>query len=435
MRFLRYVLCLLLVSILFVATVKAGELEEIKAQIRKLQERVEQLEAERKPEPIPPKSQDSDNSIEDASGEKTPKPLNIFGKSVKLTFYGTLQTDVMHDFQTLGLGDSFINEFITGEIPVRGSEAAQKDNRTGFSVNQSNVNLGLETPTDYGSMKVFTEINLAKNISGGPAFQLYQGYGALGPFLAGKAWSTFTDTSAIPDTLDYEGPQAIPEVRHVMLRWTQPLPRDLSLIFALEEPVAELTLPAGASAVNRVPDVITRLQFEPPWATLNASGLYRRLHGEGGGFDASANGWGLQLGGNIDAFGRDSFQFGALYGHGLGHYIQDTQGYGLDAAPSAPGASDLEAIPAFSGWVGYQHWWTETLRSTATYGYVRLWNNAGQPADTYKRTTYVSANIIWSPWRPVDMGFEYLYGERQTKSAGDGRNSRLQFSVKFNFGK
>ncbi len=55
MRFLRYVLCLLLVSILFVATAKAGELEEIKAQIRKLQERVEQLEAERKQEPIPPK--------------------------------------------------------------------------------------------------------------------------------------------------------------------------------------------------------------------------------------------------------------------------------------------------------------------------------------------------------------------------------------------
>jgi hypothetical protein len=181
---------LLLVSILFAATAKADELEEIKAQIRKLQERVEQLEAERKPESIPPKSQDSDNSIEDASGEKTPKPLNIFGKSVKLTFYGTLQTDVMHDFQALGLEDSFINEFITGEIPVRGSEAAQKDNRTGFSVNQSNVNLGLETPTDYGSMKVFAEINLAKNISGGPAFQLYQGYGALGPFLAGKAWST-----------------------------------------------------------------------------------------------------------------------------------------------------------------------------------------------------------------------------------------------------
>jgi hypothetical protein len=54
MRFLRYVLCFLLVSILFAATAKADELEEIKAQIRKLQERVEQLEAERKPESIPP---------------------------------------------------------------------------------------------------------------------------------------------------------------------------------------------------------------------------------------------------------------------------------------------------------------------------------------------------------------------------------------------
>jgi len=449
MRFLRYVLCLLFVSILFAAAAKADELEEIKAQIRKLQERVEQLEAEREVKPeseqkAGPKSEHKAakkrgkrpkdiNLAEGDAAEKTPKPLDIFGKSVKLTFYGTLQADVMHDFQTLGQ-DKFVNEFITGEIPVRGSEAFLRDNRTGFSINQSNVNIGLETPTDYGSMKVFTEINFEKYTTGGPAFELYQAYGALGPFLAGKAWSTFSNTHSFPNTLDFEGPQAIPEVQQIMLRWTQPLHNDLSLLFALEEPNADLTMPKGASAINTIPDVIASLEFNPSRANIHASGIYRRLQGKGAGFDSAVNGWGLQLNGNIDTFGRDSFQFGTVYGHGIGHYIQDTQGYGLDAAPSAPGASDLEAIPAFGGWVGYQHWWAEALSSSASFGYVRLWNTDGQAADVYRNTTYISTNIIWSPWRAVDVGLEYLYGQRRTKSAGSGYNNRLQFSVKFNFG-
>ena len=458
MRFLKCALWLLFASILFAAVAKADEIEEIKAQIRKLQERVQQLEAERDAErdakqkaereagpkgghkatKKPRKKPKETDLAEDDTGEKTPKPLNVFGKSVKLTFYGTLQADVMHDFQTLG-GDKFVNEFITGEIPVKGSEASLRDNRTGFSVNQSNVNIGLETPTGYGAFRVFTEINFEKYTTGGPAFELYQAYGALGPLLAGKAWSTFSNTDSQPDTLDFEGPNAIPEVQQVMLRWTQPLPNDLSLLFALEQPDADLTLPkwasaAGASAINSIPDMIACLEYKPSWANIQASGLYRRLQGKGAGFDSAVNGWGLQLNGNIDTFGRDSFQFGTVYGRGIGHYIQDTQGYGLDAAPSAPGSSSLEAIPAFSGWVGYQHWWAEALSSTASFGYVRLWNTDGQAADVYRNTTYISANIIWSPWRPVDVGLEYLYGQRRTKSAGSGYNNRLQFSVKFNFG-
>jgi len=482
---MKCALLLLFASVLFAAVAKADEIDEIKAQILKLQERVQQLEAERKAEreaqreaereaqreaereakreaqreakrkaereakqkaereagPIdghkaskkPRKKPKETDLAEDDTGKKTPKPLNVFGKSVKLTFYGTLQADVMHDFQALG-GDEFVNEFITGDIPVKGSKTSPPDNRTGFSVNQSNVNIGLEAPTGYGAFRLFTEINFEKYTTGGPAFELYQAYGALGPLLAGKAWSTFSNIDSQPDTLDFEGPNAIPEVQQVMLRWTQPLPNDLSFLFALEEPNADLTLPAGASAINSIPDMIACLEYKPSWANIQASGLYRRLQGKGDGFDSAVNGWGLQLSGNMDTFGRDSFQLGAVYGRGIGHYIQDTQGYGLDAAPSSPGSSSLEAIPAFGGWVGYQHWWAEALSSSASFGYVRLWNTDGQAADVYRNTTYISANIIWSPWRPVDVGLEYLYGQRRTKSAGSGYNNRLQFSVKFNFG-
>jgi len=389
--------------------VAAEETDATNQEVASLRQRVEQLESERS--------------------------LKIFGQAIQVILHGQLQLDVMHDFNAMGLDPDggFTNEFITGEIPARGTEAAQMTHRTGFSVNASTVFIGFRTHTGWGELEVLSQVNFMGNLTGGPAFQLYQAYGKLGNFLGGKAWSTFTNLASMPNTLDYEGPNAIPEVQAPMMRWDQPLPCDLWLALALEAPRADMKLPTGVSALNQVPDVILRLQYKPKWATIWAAGLYRRLKAKGNGFDDGVNGWGAQLSGSVDTFGRDSVQFGAVYGEGLGAYIQDTQGYGLDAAPTFTGATTLSPIPAFSAWAGYQHFWTGTLQSNASYGYVKLKLTDSQPGDTYKSTTYASLNIIYTPIRFLSVGVEYIYGERLNKDNGYGNDHRVQFSTQVNF--
>lgn len=373
---------------------------------------------------------------ESAENGAPPQALDVFGAKVRVAVSGTVQLDVLLDFDALGLDPDadFTNEFITGEIPVRGTPAAHRTHRTGFSVNQSWLCISLSAPTTWGPLRIVSKVNFMGDTTGGPDLSLYETYGSWGPFMAGWAWSTFFNTDSIPDTLDYEGPNAIPELRTPVVRWTQSLPAHLSVALALEAPDADLTLPAGFRSLDRVPNVIVRLQVQPSRLTAHLAAMYRRLEARGNGVHEAVNGWGVCLSGNLATWGSDSLQFGALGGRALGAYIQDTQGYGLDAAPKAPGSTSLKPIGALTGWLGYQHWWTGRLRSTATGGHVALDNTDGQADNAYKSTTYASMNLIWSPVPPVDVGVEYIYGYRETRSAGCGHDHRVQLSILFNFG-
>jgi hypothetical protein len=361
---------------------------------------------------------------------------------------GTLQLDVMHDFQAVGwpAGSDFLTEFVTGNIPVRGTTSALTTNRTDFSVNQSKFVPYLEAPTAWGTFRVLVKINLMGEAAGGPALNFYYGYAELGPFMAGQYYSTLFCYDSYPDTLDFEGPNAIPVQVHPMLRYTPTLAGDLGLVFALELPDADMTLPGGVNGVDQVPDLIAGLQYQPKWATIRLAGLYRRLKAKGietGGslFNDSADGWGVCLSGNIDTSANDSLQFGGIGGQAIGNYIQDTIGLGLDAAQPYPGAPTVLPITAWGAWAGYQHFWTVNLRSTATYAYVRLSPMTGQqpgagiPAQegVYKNATYASINLVWSPLAPFDVGMEYLYGERNA-TTGYGNDHRLMCTVAYNFG-
>ena len=61
------------------------------------------------------------------------------------------------------------------------------------------------------------------------------------------------------------------------------------------------------------------------------------------------------------------------------------------------------------------------------------------PVGTYQETYWVSANIIWTPWHPMDVGIEYLFGRRTVtqNTAVDGtrsnRDHRLQLTILFKF--
>ena len=177
---------------------------------------------------------------------------------------------------------------------------------------------------------------------------------------------------------------------------------------------------------------------------MELGGLYRRLKAEGTGYDQSIDGWGVTFSGSINTWGDDNFIWGLEYGGALGAYIQDTAGLGLDAAPVSATNSSLKAISAFGAWAAYQHWWSKSLRSSATYGFVRLdsdFDLQPQPAGTgtYKQAQYAAANLIWSPWPPFDVGLEYMFGHRTVtdSTAVDGsttgQNHRLQFTMRWNF--
>ena len=380
---------------------------------------------------------------------EAPAPLEIGGRQVRVGIAGAVQADVIHDFNAVGLkpGGNLEREFITANIPV-GGPAKDFTNRTGFSPNQSFLSGYAETDTPWGPFRVYADVNLFKSATD-TEFQIYKAYGQWGWLKAGLDYSIWLNQAALPDTLDFEGPNAAPEVRFTQASLKIPLrpaseKRDLFFTVGVEDAQGDMTLPTGVTAVDQFPAVVGKLSYEPDWAQIELGGLYRRLKAEGSGYDHSVNGWGVMLSGSIDTWKNDNLILGGLYGNALGAYIQDTAGLGLDAAPSSAADSSLKAIPAFGLWAAYQHWWSPSLRSTATYGFVRLdddfdlWPQTDDTG-TYKQTHYASANLIWSPWPPFDVGIEYLFGHRAVtdRTAVDGsttgQNHRIQFTMRWNF--
>jgi hypothetical protein len=401
-----------------------------------------------KPAPIP-----GDGKPE-KMGIKPPAPLELGGHEVRVGISGAIQADVIHDFNALGLkpSDGQAREFITAYIPV-GGPAATITNRTAFSPNQSYLTGWAETDTPWGPLKVYADVNLFGSMTG-TEFEIYKAYGEWGWLKAGLDYTLWLNQASIPDTLDFEGPNIIPEVRFTQASLKIPLQlnakkRELFFTIGVEDAPGEITLPAKMSSdttvtTDQFPAVIGKLSYEPDWAQIELGGLYRRLRVEGPRYDQSVNGWGVILSGSIDTWKNDSIILGGLYGNALGAYIQDTAGMGLDAAPTSSANPSLKAIPAFGVWAAYQHWWSKSLRSSATYGLVRLdsdfdlWpKSAG--TGTYKQTQYASMNLVWSPWPPFDVGLEYMFGRRTVtdSTAVDGsttgQNHRVQFTMRWNF--
>src|SRR4030095_9008086 len=104
---------------------------------------------------------------------------------------------------------------------------------------------------------------------------------------------------------------------------------------------------------------------------------------------------------------------GIAHGEGIAHYNVDLQGLNDDAALDAQG--HLRALPLTSYYVGYTHFWTDCLRSTAVYSQVDLDSEASQGPFAYRHGQYASINLAYAfPKQNLQIGIEYLYGRKET---------------------
>jgi len=368
------------------------EIAELKAQIRSLQRRVAELEARQ--------------SERDAVGGDEPTSQNVtvgdFPGSLKLPesdlsfkIGGFVKVEFIHDLDFIPSGDTFVQT----QIPVDGTSDAQRSGETRLTARQSRINLDARA-------------------------------------LAGQTWSTFMDISAWPESLGFEGPDVAVFARQAQVRWTQPVTNELTLAVGLEDPSGDFTDPAGgvdsSDALNQWPDLTSHVRLQDSWGHLQLGGLVRQIQFDDGvGQSGDVLGWGVALSGRGYTSGQDNIQFQATYGDGVGRYIQGFIGTGSDAAPSASG--EFEALPAVAAFLSYQHWWTDTLRSSVGGEHGEVDNSAGQPGTAIKNFQGAGVNLVWSIVPRVTVGLQYAWARNEVKDGRDGTARRLQASAQFNF--
>jgi hypothetical protein len=110
---------------------------------------------------------------------------------------------------------------------------------------------------------------------------------------------------------------------------------------------------------------------------------------------------------------------------------------GVNVRKAYDGLVSMQSPHSYGGWIWYQHWWTENLRSTLEVS--GIWNamNTNIAVNTNstnnKLLSIAHANIFWSPVAFIDFGAEYGWGHRLTVSnfRGDAYTIQGEMRVRF----
>jgi hypothetical protein len=347
------------------------------------------------------------------------------------------QLDMMFDNKITPYPDLFI----PAGIPVRGAPFYDSDNQSNLSAKQSVVRMDFRRDTPLGLLKVVYKNNFFG--FGGPDmdYNLQYLYGELEAknysIIAGYFLSAFTDISVFPNTLDYEGPNSFtfkytPQVRYTPVLWRHGEGR-LTLPMSLEKPNADIAVLGDYEPYSRWPDLTLGLRYETPDWHLQWVNLFRDLSVQSAGDDRTrtTEAYATQLTFAAGVFGDDSVQGWASWGKGYANFLQDITGFGLDAAFNT--SFELEAIDAYGYGLGYTHAWSDTLSSSASYGYLKIDPDFNLFLDPSlpESTQYASLNLAWQFSDRAMMGAEWLWGHNRDLTGASGEAQRLQMTFRY----
>ena len=218
--------------------------------------------------------------------------------------------------------------------------------------------------------------------------------------LAGQTWSTFMNTSAIPETADFAGAT----VGLVFIRQGQIRYSSGGFQVSIENPESW----GGDPADDDKPDVVARYNLKGDWGSVSISGLARSLTTASG---DSETAFGASIAGRIKTVGKDDFRFQYHKGE-LGRYI------GVAVAKDVVGEK-VEDMTSYLA--AYRHFWSEDLRSTFLYGY------AESDLSGAERSQW-SVNLFKNLNKELAVGFEV--GEFKMEDA-DVSSNYAQFSFRY----
>jgi hypothetical protein len=235
-----------------------------------------------------------------------------------------------------------------------------------------------------------------------------------------------------------------------MARATFPIFDNLFWAVGIEQPFSDITTNGEGTNVQEVPDFAAHLRYESDYGHVQLSGLVRTIgYQPTGGEVTQHEAWGLSASTvfhpwallcdvdpvhttNPNGLERSRILLQYTAGYGIGRYIQDTAGQGLDGQVD-PATGSFTTIYA-SGWsASYEHWFTEKWLTNITYSGVTVGHNGDQPGDTYDGAKYLAVSLWWIPIRNMSIGIEYVWGEREDLDGQRAHANRINGLVQYNF--
>jgi hypothetical protein len=378
-----------------------------------------------------------------------PGSFLVPGTNTSFRFRGFVRLMGLYDANPIGFPDAFV----TNSIPA----PQQHGENYNMAVRMSRIAVETWTPTPLFDWTVHTFVegdffNGPGQAAGGGGnpFRLRHAFIDYGYFRVGQQNTVFMDASTWPSLVDFQGPAGWVNQRRPGARVTIPLSDKWFWAGGVEQPFSDIATNGLGSNVQDVPDFATHVRYEGDLGHFQVSGLARaigfqptggqttRKAGYGLSAAATLHPWAYLMGSNPvrkdnpTALERCRIIGQYTFGWGIGRYINDEVGQGLDGRVNpTTGAFDVVYSAAYV--VSYEHWYTERWLSNFTYSETLVGSDGDQPVSTYTGAKYLGASLWYIPFRNMSLGLEYLWGERKNLDTQRGHANRINASAQYNF--
>ncbi|QTD65095.1 DcaP-like protein [Acinetobacter towneri] len=287
--------------------------------------------------------------------------------------------------------------------------------------------LGLDFNTPVGDNKVGgkVEVDFA---SAAENLRIRHAYLTLNNWLFGQTTSSFASVHA-PEMIDFStniggsgGTARVPQIRY-----SQKLAPATELFVSAEEGNSSAT---DSDVTYRAPVLTAKVTqgFADGKGLASARALVEHYKSEAANDDKT--GWGAAVGTNYQVAEPLKVSADVSYVKGNSNYL-----YGNNTAFVVDGNS-IEQNETIGVQVGATYKFSPQLRSTLAYGalfaddgtdYARLNTGANE------KVQQAWINFIYSPVKPVDLGIEYINGERETFKGQKFSDDRVGFMARYSF--
>lgn len=340
--------------------------------------------------------------------------IDVDAHATTLSDGGLSSTSIARDF------------YIPSATPIGGDETSFTD----FTAEASRFALTAQKPAGDKTITGYLELDFLGSAQGNELVsnsyspRLRRAYIDYGNWRLGQEWSTFQNTSAIPESASFlilsDG---MVFVRQAQVRYTRG-----SWQFAIENPNTT-SLNFGSRDENLLPDVVGRYNIEGEHGNISIAGIARQLRADFGPTEDEVFGYGLSVAGRLNVGAKDDIRFNLTGGEGLGRYI----GLAAGRATALDPEGELEAIPSYGGLIAWRHPFGETARFNVGYSGLFIDNPGyiGDSATSSVQSAYGA--VLWDIAPKVTVGFELMHGIRELESGDDGSLTRATVSTKYAF--
>ena len=406
------------VTTLMVGTAHAAKTEQ--QQIQELRQEVEALKSLiQQQQQVQQQQQTQIAQVQQAKPAAPASALSsLKSKSgADVSIYGSIRGDANYIID--GADDDFNATHKTGANNVKDKlRATPKVTRFGLDFNtpMGDNKVGGKIEVDFASGDNSKSENL----------RIRHAYLTLNNWLFGQTTSNFLSNHA-PEMIDFAtniggGTARVPQVRY-----NYKLAPATQLFVSAEEGNS-----SGTDISYRVPNLTAKVT--QAYAEGKGSASARALvehYKDGSGDDKT--GWGAAVGTNYQVTEPLKVSADVSYVKGNSNYL-----YGSNSAYVLDTNKNIEQNEAIGVQVGATYKFSPQLRSTLAYGalfaddgtdYARAANNAG----ANEKVQQAWINFIYSPVKPVDLGIEYINGERETFAGDKFSDDRVGFMARYSF--